>query len=36
MKWLIDSMLRYFLLLMVFSLGIAAIIYIVWLKDQLI
>ena len=36
MKWLIDSMLRYFLLLMVFSLGVAALIYVFWLKQAML
>ncbi len=33
MKSLIDSMLAYFVILLLFSLGCAAIIYTVWLHD---
>ena len=36
MKALLDNMLVYWLLLLVFSLGVAAIIYAVWLKNVLI
>jgi hypothetical protein len=33
MKSLFDSMLAYWIVLLVFSLGVAAIIYTTWLKD---
>ena len=36
MKPLLDSMLAYWILLLAVSLGAAAIIYLVWLKDALI
>jgi hypothetical protein len=36
MKWLIDSMLAYWIILLLLSLGAAGIIYAVWLKDVLI
>ena len=36
MKSLIDSMLAYWIILLLFSLGAAAVIYFVWLKDALI
>jgi hypothetical protein len=36
MKSLFDSMLAYWIVLLTFSLGAAAIIYFVWLKDALI
>ncbi len=35
MKWLIDSMLGYWLLLLVVSLGAAAGIYEIWLKGRI-
>jgi hypothetical protein len=34
MKWFINSMLGYWVLLLVISLGAAAIIYEVWLKGR--
>lgn len=36
MKRLIDSMLAYWIILLLFSLAAAGIIYAVWLKDVLI
>jgi hypothetical protein len=36
MKWLIDSMLAYWIILLLFSLGAAALIYFIWLKDALL
>jgi len=36
MKWLIDSMLVYWIVLLLFSLGAAALIYVIWLKDTLL
>jgi hypothetical protein len=36
MKTLFDSMLAYWIVLLAFSLGAAAIIYLLWLRDALI
>jgi hypothetical protein len=36
MKSLIDSMLAYWIILLLFSLGAASVIYVIWLKDVLI
>jgi hypothetical protein len=36
MKSLLDSMLAYWILLLAVSLGVAALIYLIWLKDALI
>jgi hypothetical protein len=36
MKSLIDSMLVYWVILLLISLGVAAVIYLVWLKDLLV
>ncbi len=36
MKWILDSMLMYWIILLAFSLGTSAIIYAVWLKDVLV
>ncbi len=36
MKWFINSMLGYWILLLAFSLGTAAVIYFLWLKDALL
>ena len=35
MKWFIDSMLGYWIMLLAASLGAAACIYVFWLKDAL-
>lgn len=35
MKWMVDSMLGYWMVLLVVSLGAAAVIYEVWLKGQI-
>ena len=35
MKWFIESMLGYWILLLAISLGLAAGIYVIWLKDAL-
>jgi hypothetical protein len=36
MKWLLDSMLAYWIVLLLLSLGSASIIYAVWLKNVVI
>lgn len=36
MKWLIDSMLAYWIILLLLSLGAASIIYAIWLKGVMI
>jgi len=36
MKSLIDSMLMYGIVLLLFSLGVAAVIYFIWLREVLI
>jgi hypothetical protein len=36
MKSLLDSMLVYWVILLIFSLGTASIIYAIWLKDVLV
>ncbi len=36
MKSLLDSMLAYWIILLAFSLGAAAVIYLTWLRDALI
>ena len=36
MKWFIDSMIGYWVLLLAISLGIAAVIYELWLRDALL
>ena len=36
MKSLIDSMLVYWIVLLLISLGVASVIYFVWLKDVLV
>lgn len=36
MKSLLDSMLGYWIILLLFSLGVAAVIYLIWLQDALI
>jgi hypothetical protein len=36
MKSLLDSMLAYWIILLVFSLGVAGVIYAIWLKEVLI
>ena len=36
MKWFINSMVGYWILLLAISLGIAAVIYAVWLRDALL
>jgi hypothetical protein len=35
MRWFIDSMLGYWILLLAFSLGVSAVIYEVWLRGNL-
>jgi hypothetical protein len=35
MKWFVNSMLGYWALLLVISLGVAAIIYEIWLKGRM-
>jgi hypothetical protein len=35
MRWFIDSMLGYWILVLAVSLGTAAVIYQIWLKDSL-
>jgi len=35
LHWFVNSMLGYWILLLVFSMGIAASIYEVWLKDRM-
>jgi hypothetical protein len=35
MRWFIDSMLGYWILVLAVSLGAAAVIYQIWLKDSL-
>jgi len=35
MRWFIDSMVGYWILLLLISLGVAAIIYLVYLKDAM-
>ena len=36
MNWLLNSMLAYWVVLLLISLGAAAVIYFIWLKDSLI
>jgi len=36
MRWFIDSMIGYWVLLLAISLGIAAVIYEVWLRGSLV
>ena len=36
MKWLLNSMLAFWIVLLLFSLGTAGIIYTIWLQDILI
>jgi len=36
MKSLIDSMLVYWIILLAFSLGVAALIYVFWLRDVIL
>jgi hypothetical protein len=36
MKWFIESMFGYWILLLVIALGLAAGVYLVWLKDALV
>ena len=36
MKWFINSMLGYWILLLAFSLGVSAVIYVLWLRDALL
>jgi len=36
MKSIIDSMLAYWIILLAFSLGVAAVIYVGWLKDVIL
>ena len=36
MRWFIDSMVGYWVLLLAISLGIAAVIYELWLRDALL
>ena len=36
MKWFIDSMVGYWILLLAISLGVAAMIYEVWLRDAIL
>lgn len=35
MKWLMDSMIAYWILLLIISLGAASVIYLFWLRDVL-
>jgi hypothetical protein len=35
MRWFIDSMVGYWILLLLISLGVAAIIYLVYLRDAM-
>jgi hypothetical protein len=36
MKWFIDSMVGYWILLLTISLSVAAVIYIAWLREALL
>ncbi len=35
MRWFIDNMFGYWIMLLVFSLGAAAVVYVLWLKQAM-